>query len=159
MCSGNGLLGMYVALYSQIEVVSMDRRQSTKYKRLKFAIERKYDLRNHRYNQVDIWDEEAEEIVEGGGWLFSIHACGQLTDRVIELGIKLRQPFAIIPCCHKRGKPYFKPKEMPNRTGNVRDYQDNVRVQYIKEQGFLVAFPEIDKKTTEYNRILIGVPT
>jgi hypothetical protein len=33
--------------------------------------------------------------------IVSCHACGELTDRVLELAVRARAPVAVLPCCHE----------------------------------------------------------
>ena len=35
--------------------------------------------------------------------LVSVHACGSLTDYVLDLAIEGRSPVAVVPCCHRVG--------------------------------------------------------
>jgi len=157
LCCGNGLLGMYIAMKTGKTVVSSDWRQTTKYKRLRKAVGDAYDLINHSFQEANLWDDSDESHLTEDTALVSIHACGHLTDRVIELGLKYKVPFAVMPCCHKDIPPYFILSDMPLKDCSVRLFHDRVRLRYIREQGFTAHYLNIPRRISPYNRIIIGV--
>lgn len=158
LCCGNGLLGMYIATKTGKQVLATDTRKTTKYRRLEVAMGQAYDLITYSFRQADIQKESFDDDISENSALVSIHACGQLTDRLIELALQHQKPFAVMPCCHKNEDPYFTPKDMPRRDGSVALYHDRVRLQYLREQGFDAHCATIDKRITSCNRIIIGTP-
>lgn len=90
----------------------------------------------------------------------AVHACGTLTDRVIEKAISTRNPFAVMPCCYRKGMRSLKstsPHNLPVSYSR-KDYHDSLRLGYAKERGYLTEVRLIDRKITPMNHILVGVP-
>lgn len=90
-----------------------------------------------------------------GDIVVSSHACGSLTDRVIELAIAARAPVAVLPCCHdvRRGD-----------TGGLTGWVDGplaidlVRAARLRTAGYRVWTQTIPAEITPKNRLLIGSP-
>jgi len=82
----------------------------------------------------------------------SAHACGVLTDVVIERAIEAGASLAVLPCCHQRAA----------RTGLegwiASDVaRDVMRAQRLMEAGYAVHTSTIAREITPKNRILIGL--
>ena len=93
--------------------------------------------------------------------VIGIHACGGLTDKIIERAVTIRAPLAVMPCCYNRKKQYHLQHPPDPRLLLYRrkeDYFDLVRLQFIKEQGYSVILENINPKITPMNNILIGIP-
>ena len=90
----------------------------------------------------------------------ALHACGTLTDRVIEKAVFTKNPFIVMPCCYRRRMDSLKPLSPHTLPVSYsrRDYYDARRLQYAKERGYLTQIRLIDRKITPMNHILIGFP-
>ncbi len=111
-----------------------------------------------RINYVikDIWEDFN---LQKRSLVLAIHACGTLTDRVIELAIDSQSDFAVMSCCHN-DKVYFSPMTWPdNRIALMqgRDvFVDHVRMYHARESGYESGIETIDPNITKKNRIIWG---
>ena len=108
---------------------------------------------------IDIKYKETNVINEGipkGDLITSIHACGVLTDKLIEESIKQKSPFAVMPCCHSYSTHIE--KEQLIYFENKTDAIDVARVMHIENNNYKVHLRNIDQKITDKNRIIIGIP-
>ena len=97
---------------------------------------------------------DADALVVG------VHACGTLTDRLIEKAISTRNPFAVMPCCYRNGMNSLRPSSnhrLPVSYSH-KDYRDSLRLEYAKERGYYSEMRLIDRKVTPMNHILVGIP-
>lgn len=93
--------------------------------------------------------------------IIGIHACGELTDKIIEKAVTIRAPVAVMPCCYSRNKKYNLQQPLNPRLllyQRKEDYFDLVRLQFLKEQRYFVALERIDSRITPMNNVLIGIP-
>ena len=85
----------------------------------------------------------------------SCHACGDLTDRVLERAAAVRAAVAVLPCCHD-----FETCD----AGPLRGWVDAslaidaIRAVRLEQQGYRVWTQTIPATVTPKNRLLIGVP-
>lgn len=85
----------------------------------------------------------------------SVHACGALTDRVLERAGAARCRVAVLPCCHD--------KETCD-TGGLEGWMDvalaidATRARRMREQGYLIHTQCIPADITPKNRLLMGEP-
>lgn len=96
--------------------------------------------------QVDVPDDAR---------LLGIHACGSLTDTVLERAIQTRSRVAVLPCCHSRDK---------HDSGGLEGWLphdvavDVIRARTLAAAGFKVHTATIDASITPKNRLLLGTP-
>ncbi len=153
LCCGNGLLGMYLALkYGEVTSFQFDKVQTTKYCSLRKSISRIYPTVSNQiyFEEADIFDLDLSTTnlpvqQKKSGIVCAIHACGDLTGRVVDIAIKNSLSFAIMPCCHK---------------GSAYQFVQNDRLflNYIRDQGYSVHVSFIDSKITPKNKVFVGVP-
>ena len=85
----------------------------------------------------------------------SSHACGALTDRVIDLAVGAGAPVAVLPCCHDL---------LTNDAGDLRGWVDGplaidvMRAVRLKERGYRVWTQTIPPEITPKNRLLLAAP-
>jgi hypothetical protein len=83
----------------------------------------------------------------------SSHACGALTDRVLERAVAARARVAVLPCCHDRATC---------DAGALSGWVDRpvaidiVRAMRLEQQGYRVWTQAIPADITPKNRLLIG---
>jgi hypothetical protein len=85
----------------------------------------------------------------------SAHACGLLTDRVLDLAIAARASVAVLPCCHSEGKCDL------GGLGGWLDAAlsiDVTRAARLRAHGYRVHTQRIPEAITPKNRLLLGVP-
>ncbi len=87
--------------------------------------------------------------------LVSIHACGELTDKVLDLAIGARSRVAVLPCCHDLKRC---------DTGSLAGWMDGplavdaTRVARLRQAGYRVLTTHIPEDITPKNRLLMGWP-
>jgi hypothetical protein len=85
----------------------------------------------------------------------SSHACGALTDRVLERAVGARARVAVLPCCHDLAA---------GGTGALAGWLDGslaidvVRAMRLEQQGYRVWTQTIPAGITPKNRLLLGAP-
>jgi hypothetical protein len=115
---------------------------------------------------ADAWPRLADRVkfVEGelerveilpSDVVVSIHACGRLTDVVLERAVSARARVAVLPCCHDLA------------TDDARDLSgwidgaaaiDIERALRLRRRGYLIRLQMIPAVITPKNRLLIGDP-
>lgn len=87
--------------------------------------------------------------------VISVHACGTLTDRVLDLAEKARCRVAVLPCCHD-----LKVCDTGSLTGWMDGplAVDAARVARLKASGFRVQTCSIPADITPKNRLLLAWP-
>lgn len=97
---------------------------------------------------------DAIEILPGD-LVVSVHACGGLTDVVLQLAMAARARVAVLPCCHD---------VCVCDAGGLSGWMDEalaidvVRARRLASQGYHVWTQRIPKDITPKNRLLIGAP-
>jgi hypothetical protein len=92
--------------------------------------------------------------VERGDLIVSCHACGGLTDRVLELALRARARVAVLPCCHDIG-------DSPDRFAGWMDpalAMDVERAHGLARAEYAVWTQVIPRDITPKNRLLLGAP-
>lgn len=95
--------------------------------------------------------------------VIAIHACGVLTDQVLERAAEARKAVAIMPCCYPKEMKHYDLKAPPDHRlllyPRREDYYDAVRKQFLVEQKFQAILTQIDRRITPMNNVLIGLPS
>jgi len=100
-------------------------------------------------SRLDAVEILSEDIV------ISVHACGGLTDIVLQLATNARARVAVLPCCHDAGI---------SDAGALSGWMDDalaidvVRARRLASQGYQIWTQNIPKDITPQNRLLIGAP-
>jgi len=85
----------------------------------------------------------------------SVHACGSLTDEILDCAVDARARVAVLPCCHDLGE------------GVVREFagwldgplaMDVMRAVHTKARGYRVWTQAISDEITPKNRLLLASP-
>jgi len=85
----------------------------------------------------------------------SAHACGGLTDQVLDLAVAVRARVAVLPCCHDLEN---------NDAGGLRGWMDGAlaidatRVARLRTAGYAVITQTIPAAITPKNRLLLAEP-
>lgn len=95
------------------------------------------------------------DLVGAGDLVVSCHACGALTDRVLDAAIAVRARVAVLPCCHD-GKTCD-----PGPLLGWMDLGlaiDTMRAHRLTSAGYRVWTSVIPEAITAKHRLLIGLP-
>jgi hypothetical protein len=85
----------------------------------------------------------------------SVHACGALTDRVLDVALAHRARVAVLPCCHDASV---------SDTGGLTGWLDEAaaidatRASRLRASGYTVHTQTIPAAITPKNRLLLGQP-
>ena len=88
--------------------------------------------------------------------VMSIHACGPLTDLVLERAIAARARVAVMPCCHDVDR---------SDSGGLSGWMDDalaidaLRARRLATAGYRIWTQVIPGEITPKNRLLIGAPS
>ncbi len=93
--------------------------------------------------------------IESTDVVVSVHACGSLTDLVLQRAAAARARVAVLPCCHDLDV---------SDTGDLAGWLDGslavdvVRALRLREQGYRTWTQSIPAEITPKNRLLLGAP-
>jgi SAM-dependent methyltransferase len=99
--------------------------------------------------ELDRFAMAAEDLV------VSSHACGALTDRILDAAVAARVPVAVLPCCHDLGS--CDPGPLEGWLDGAMAI-DTMRAMRLASHGYQVRTQTIPSAITPKNRLLIGVP-
>ena len=94
--------------------------------------------------------------IVGDELVVSAHACGALTDLVLERAAAARARVAVLPCCHDLEV---------NDAGPLAGWMDGplavdaMRAVRLERRGYRVRTQMIPRAITPKNRLLLGMPT
>ena len=97
-----------------------------------------------------------EVTLEESDVVVSSHACGTLTDEVLELAIAARARVAVLPCCHD---------ERACDLGGLRGWLDAplaidvTRAARLRNKGYEVLTQHVPESVTPKNRLLVAWPS
>jgi hypothetical protein len=108
-----------------------------------------------------VWAEPGEAVFA------SVHACGPLSDMVIETAVSSGCPLALMPCCHSLRKQPLPP--LPGLDRPTLDRMsaalgqsaaiDACRVAALRGRGYTVQQQFISSDITPYNRLILAEPS
>jgi SAM-dependent methyltransferase len=85
----------------------------------------------------------------------SAHACGALTDQIVDMSLAARARLAIVPCCHDLGA---------SDDGGLAGWMDGplavdvTRAQRLRAAGYRIHTARIPESITPQNRLLLAWP-
>lgn len=155
LAAGHGLLAYALLLLDDTSpgAVCVDPRRPLSAGRLAAVLEEKWPRLAGR---VEFREVPLEQVpVLPHDLVVSSHACGSLTDTVLERAIAARAAVAVLPCCH------FLRERVPHPLsgwGDAAFALDVERALRLRESGYVVYATTIPGEITPRNRLLIGVP-
>ena len=154
LACGHGLLGhiMLILDDSSPEAILVDRTIPPKGSTLSQALMERWPRLKGRvhYRQMDL----DEIIVQPQDIVISVHACGSLTDLVIDKGLAANARLAVLPCCHDLSTCH---------TGGLEGWMDGplavdaMRAARLTAHGYKVMTKTIPQDVTPKNRLLMGL--
>ena len=110
----------------------------------------------HLAGRVSFLAVPMEEVaIDAGDVVVSNHACGRLTDLVLDRAVAARARVAVLPCCHD-----FTACDAGNLSGwlDAALAIDVVRATRLRERGYRIWTQTIPGAITPKNRLLLGAP-
>jgi hypothetical protein len=155
LAAGHGLVAFMLLLLDREvqEAVCVDRRQPESFDRLQAALADRWPRLGEQVRYVE--GRVEDESLDADSLVVSVHACGVLTDRVLDLAIAARAPVAVLPCCHA-----IKRSDTGALTGWLDDALavDVTRAARLRQAGYRIFTQTIPETITPQNRLLLGEP-
>ena len=155
LAAGHGLLSAILIILddSSPTATCIDIKRPPSHQRVLAALEDRWPRLRDRVRYVEGRIEDVE--VPDAGLLVSVHACGELTDQVLDLAVGARSRVAVLPCCHDLNRC---------DTGSLEGWLDGplavdaTRVARLRQAGFRVQTMRIPEDITPKNRLLLAWP-
>lgn len=152
---GHGLLAQALLILDDTSpnAVVVDRTLPPSAAKLHDALVQSWPRLDGRVEFVATELDEAE--VHGADLVVSCHACGNLTDVVLDRAVSVRARVAVLPCCHHL---------RTGDTGGLSGWVDRaaavdiVRAVRLGQRGYRIWTQTIPANITPKNRLLIGEP-
>ena len=156
LASGHGLLAHVMLLLddSSPGAIAVDKARPASSARLHEALVGAWPRLSGRVNFVERALDDVEIVPTDV--VVSSHACGRLTDLVLERAVAARARVGVLPCCHDLAR-----SDAGELTGWVDAPLaiDIVRAVHLKRCGYRVWTQTIPDAITPKNRLLLGAPT
>lgn len=155
LACGHGLVAHVMLLLDDTSpsVICADKRLPKSAKQMSEALIRAWPRLEGRVtyaeNDIDAIALEENDVV------VSTHACGALTDRVLDRAVEARARVAVMPCCHD---------EETCDTGGLDGWMDlslaidTTRAQRLRTRGYAVYTQLVPERITPKNRLLLAEP-
>jgi Methyltransferase domain len=155
LCAGHGLLGQIMLLLddSSTGVLAVDHRLPPSSSTLACTLASVWPRLSGRVTLKEMSLEDVD--LREDDVVVSVHACGALTDRVIDLAVTARCRLAVLPCCHDVDRA-----ETGRLTGwlNGPVAVDVMRATKLRAIGWHVWTQTIPEQITPHNRLLMASP-
>ncbi len=159
LCCGHGLVGLIIAcLEKEIEEVELvDIQFSQAHHRLYEILQEAFPhistkIKRRTCRLSDLF----KETTTNPAFLIGVHACGQQSDLILDLGKRYKNAVAVMPCCYP---PKIKEKyEFLRDVLGVVLTLDIQRTQELQALDYQVQWLEISSRITQMNRIILALP-
>lgn len=154
LCAGHGLTGLLVSIMDKDAPapVLCDRSKPDSHAEMFEALSTRWPkLKDTTYVVGDI----RELPVNSSDLVVSVHACGPLTDKVLDKAVSARAPVAVLPCCHS---------ERLNDDRQLAAWMpvdvaiDAARAMRLQDAGYDTHLATIPERITPKNRLILGWP-
>ena len=155
LACGHGLLAYLLLLLDDTSpaAIGVDRRLPGSATRLAEALEESWPRLRGR---VTLLQADLESVpLDRNDLIVSAHACGGLTDLVLERAVAAAARVALLPCCHDLDR---------GDTGDLQGWLDGptamdvMRAVRLKAAGYRVTTGQIPGDITPKNRLLLAEP-
>lgn len=156
LACGHGLLAYILLLLDDRSsmALAVDRRIPDQAAKLANCLEEDWPRLAGR---IEFIETDLEQIaLQRDDLVVSVHACGRLTDLVLERAMAVGTRVAVLPCCHDLAG---------DDLGGLQGWldgplaQDVLRAGRLREMGYHVITQQIPNDITPKNRLLLGEPT
>lgn len=157
LCGGHGLVAALFAIFEPevLRALVLDRRRPDSFDRVVAAAAVTAPWTAGRIEYVEAQLRNASARLPPTAGLVAVHACGQKSDRVLDLAIATRMPVAVMPCCHPVGTSPA-PPALKRALGAVAVDVD--RTYRLEAAGFHVRWSAVSPAITRMNRVLLARP-
>lgn len=155
LAAGHGLLGAILLILddSSPDAIVVDTSPSPCGAKVRDALTRGWPRIAGRLRLVEGALDDVE--IGSGDVVVAIHACGALTDRVLERAAGARARVAVVPCCHDESRC-----DAGDLTGwlPAAVAVDVLRAIRLRDRGYQTWTQRIPAGITPQNRLLMGAP-
>jgi SAM-dependent methyltransferase len=155
LACGHGLLAQILLLLddSSPEAVGIDLKLPKSAATLSAVFEQSWVRLKDRVRLIEM--DLGDVPLGSNDLVVSAHACGSLTDRILERAVQARAKVAVLPCCH-----YLKGADLGGLEGWLDGplAMDAARVARLRAQGYRVFTQMIPGDITPKNRLLMAEP-
>lgn len=155
LAAGHGLLAAILLILddSSPQARCVDIKQPPSFETLGQTLERHWPRLKNRIHFIEGPLEDVK--VETGSLVASVHACGSLTDRVLEVAMGADCRVAVLPCCHD-----LETCDMGSLDGWMDGplAVDATRAARLRQAGYQVRTALIPADITPKNHLLMGRP-
>jgi len=155
LACGHGLLAHIMLLLDDTSklALAVDSQLPKNASRLSAEIVKSWPRLDHRicFREADMTTVD----IEPSDLVVSVHACGALTDTVLDVAVNAGARVAVLPCCHDLGRC---------DTGGLEGWLDgptavdSTRALRMRGEGYAVMTSTIPEDITPKNRLLMGAP-
>ena len=155
LACGHGLLAHILLLLDDSSTMAMavDRRIPEQAAKLAACLEESWP---RLVGRVEFVEKDLEQVeLFPDDLIVSVHACGGLTDLILERAMAVGARVAVLPCCHDLAA---------GDQGGLQGWldgplaQDVLRAARLRESGYRVVTQQIPVDITPKNRLLMGAP-
>jgi hypothetical protein len=155
VAGGHGLLAHLMLLLddSSADALVIDPAPALSGATLHDALAEEWPRLRHR---LTVRAEDIRRVrLEAADLVVSSHACGTLTDRILDAALAVRAPVAVLPCCHDLRQC---------DSGPLAGWLDGpmavdaMRAMRLASDGYQVRTQTIPRAITPKNRLLIATP-
>jgi hypothetical protein len=155
LCCGHGLIAHLMLIMDDTSpaALAIDRAIPASAERLAASLLAAWPRLSGRVKLAS--SDLASVRLEPSDLIVSAHACGVLTDRIIDMALAARARLAILPCCHD---------VRASDDGGLAGWLDGplavdvTRVQRLRSAGYAVHTSRIPESITPQNRLLLAWP-
>lgn len=172
LAAGHGLLSWFLlALDPSRTAICVDRRMPPSADVIAAAMVQRFPELKERWSYVQ--GDLSSLVCHSSTLLVSVHACGTLSDLLVDMAISSGSSLAIVPCCHtvqveKGYRPHVLSgmdaedvvalvASQKNETTTIGDIVDGVRCRALERAGYEIEEVMIPEVFTKRNRLLLGV--
>ena len=154
VCGGHGLLAHLLLVLDQSSpsALVVDKKVPPSASELHSALTAVWPA----LSRVTFATDDLDDVeILAGDVVVSSHACGALTDRILDRAAKAGASVAVLPCCHDQAAC---------DAGDLEGWTDSalaidvIRALRLKSAGYRIRTLKIPEDVTPKNRLLIGVP-
>jgi hypothetical protein len=157
LAAGHGLLAQLMIILDDgsPSATAIDHEQPPSAEKIARALREEWPRLEGRFTYLEASLDALPIEIVPSDVIVSSHACGPLTDRVLDLAIAARARVAVLPCCHHVGKSQLSGLDTWV-DGSIA--MDVLRASRLMHAGYRVHGQRIPEEITPKNRLLIAEP-